>query len=87
MYCSECGTEQTELAKFCNSCGKELNQKQGEPESLETDLEIDEPRFDGTSVVVLVGGLLIAGVALYVMWWLGSVILGIWGCSSPLANC
>ena len=81
MYCSGCRTEQTELAKFCSSCGKELAQQQSEPERLETDSELGEPKFDGSSVVVLVFGVLIAGVVLYVAWWLGAimlVMLGFW---------
>ena len=84
MYCSECGTEQTELAKFCSSCGNEV--KPVEPSEKEYEQGqlspvLDEEKLDGSSVVVLIFGLFIVGVALFLAWWLGVVVLGFWSIS------
>jgi pSer/pThr/pTyr-binding forkhead associated (FHA) protein len=51
MYCSQCGAEQQEGARFCSRCGVAVEPRQGEVDVDQTTAAIDVGALDPTSSV------------------------------------
>ena len=78
MFCSECGSEVLQKAKYCSSCGEALQNNvvadrlDPVPDaSTDIDLDASRPKLDFPGFLLLV---IFGVVLLSFVWWLGTLI-------------
>ena len=73
MFCSKCGTENEENAKFCSKCGAKLPEHEMQTGAVQ---ELNRSDITNNRKVLYVIGAIIVGVLIFFLvdWILGSVI-------------
>lgn len=68
MYCSNCGSNNKDGVKFCNSCGSPIDRGEG-LKRYDTDAYVSRPRF-GNKKIFILGGIILALLLLMTVFFL-----------------